>query len=148
MVKLRKLVWVALSLVLLLQSLARSGEIANLQCDNKDCKHALEFQLGGGMFVKQATGYCSHCKKMVKLTWTSQHALQAGAPVPGPVVKPPKPLAEVWDPATGQVRKIYRCPNGDGAFIEIRDVGDFKWCPKCNRPTMKQDTSKPKVMVD
>jgi hypothetical protein len=82
MAKSRKLIWAALSLVLLVQSSARSGEVINMQCDNKDCRQALEFQLGGGMLFEQVTGYCSHCKKIVTLTWTSPHALQAGAPVP------------------------------------------------------------------
>jgi len=148
MVKFRNLVWAAFFLASLVQGTAYSGEVINMQCANKDCKHALEFQLGGGMFFEQATGYCAHCKKIVALTWTSPHALQAGVPVPKPVVEPPKPLAEVWDPASGQVRKIYRCPNGDGAFMEIRGVDDFKCCPKCSRPTMKQDTSRPRLMVD
>ena len=64
------------------------------------------------------------------------------------VIPQPRPLAEVWNPASGQVCKIYKCPGCGVGFMEIRKPTELTHCPKCNQPGFKVDADAPRLAVD
>jgi DNA-directed RNA polymerase subunit RPC12/RpoP len=124
---------------------AYAGDGFGMKCSNKDCGYNANVVFGGGRLFEQATGYCHTCGKFVHITWP-----RPGAPLPegGKVVAKPEPLAEVWNPATGEVRRIYKCPGCGGGFMEIRAPAELTHCPKCGKDGFKIDPRAPRVAID
>lgn len=126
---------------------ALAGDGYGFKCPNEKCGFKPTVVFGGGMLFEQAQGWCHKCQAFRNVTWT-----RPGAPPLNADVKPkpqPKPLAEVWVPASGQVRKVYKCPScADGSFIEILKPEELCRCPKCNSADFKVDPNAPRLAVD
>jgi Zn finger protein HypA/HybF involved in hydrogenase expression len=79
------------------------------------------------------------------------HWTRKGSPIlrPGdPEVPPPKAIAEVWVPNLGQVRNVYRCPDCQGAFLEIQESSELTACPKCGGEQFQIDPAAEHIIVD
>jgi hypothetical protein len=123
-----------------------AGDGFGFKCANKDCGFKTTVVFGGGMMFEQATGWCHTCGKLRAVQWT-----RPGAPRLDPnakAVPKPQPLAEVWNPASGAVHKIYKCPGCGGGFMEIRKPAELSHCPKCSKPGFKVDPDAPRLAVD
>ena len=123
-----------------------AGDGFGFKCEDKDCGFKATVVFGGGMLFEQATGWCHRCKKFQSVNWTRK-----GAPPLNPnakVVPQPQPLAEVWNPASGEVRSVYKCPGCGGGFMEVRKPGELTHCPACAKPGFKVDPNAPRLAVD
>ena len=119
----------ALAIAIIPSMGARAGTGYTLTCTN--CGYQAEIAIGGGKDFEQITGFCVHSKKFVYLTW--KHG-----------TKRPEPAAEVWDSATGETIKVYKCPDQDCGklFIPLREVRrraepGLDHCPKCGKQTLQ-----------
>lgn len=110
----------------------QAGAGYDLTCTNDNCGFNTQVMIGRGMHFQQVGGFCKNCNKWVQIRWKLSE-------------KAPALLSEVWDPMTGSVRQVYKCPECSQAFMAIRDVNEMKFCPKCNKPTPK---SKLTIMYD
>jgi len=125
---------------------ALAGDGFGFKCENKGCGFKTTVIFGGGMLFEQATGWCQKCGKFQAVQWT-----RPGAPRLDPnakAVPQPTPLAEVWNPASGEVCRVYKCPGCGGGFMEIRKPAELTHCPKCNKPGFKVDPDAPRLAVD
>ena len=126
--------------------LALAGDGFVFKCQSKECGFRPTIIFGGGMLFEQAMGWCHQCKAFRTVQWS-----RPGAPSINPNARPipqPKPLVDVWVPAIGQTRRIYKCPKCEGSFMEIRKPEELCCCPKCNRPGFKVDPTAPRLAVD
>jgi len=142
----RKRVALAVAALAALSVVVLAGDGYGFKCADNDCGFKPTVVFGGGMLFEQAMGWCHKCRKFQSVQWT-----RPGAPVVDPnakVVPAPQPLAEVWNPATGQVSKVYKCPGCAGAFLEIRKPAELTHCPKCHKPGFKIDPDAPRLAVD
>ena len=113
----------------------------------KPCGFETQASFGGGMMFEQITGYCRSCTKLVYLSWTRENLPEHLRNVVE--FRPrPKPLGEIWDSKTGEVRTVWACPDCKAPFIEIKSAKDIKHCPRCNRPGFGVDKTKPVMMFD
>ncbi len=142
----RKRVVLAMGAIAALSMAVLAGDGFGFLCENKDCGFKPTVVFGGGMLFHQATGWCHKCAKFQSVQWT-----RPGAPPLDPnakVVPEPQPLAEVWNPASGEVQKVYKCPGCGGGFMELRKPGDLTHCPKCSKAGFKVDPNAPRLAVD
>jgi len=142
----RKQVMVAMVALGAFSILALAGDGFGFKCENKDCGFKPTVIFGGGMLFDQATGWCHKCEKFQSVQWT-----RPGVPMPNlnaRVIPQPQPLAEVWNPASGQICKIHKCPGCGGGLMEIRKPSELTHCPKCNKPGFKVDPDAPRLAVD
>jgi len=102
-----------------------AGSQYDLVCKNKDCNYKGSIGIGGGFQFEQVTGYCLNCKDFVSLSWNREQ-------------KKPQPL-KVWNPATGQVMLLHKCPKCQNPFLPIEKIENLKYCPKCNTATLEHD---------
>jgi hypothetical protein len=109
-----------------------AGTGYELTCENKSCNYKGNVNFGGGKVFDQITGYCVKSDKFVYLSWKRG-------------TQKPAPLGQVWDPTTGKIKLLYKSKDCTEPFIPIESVGDLKYCPKCNKPTLK---AKETVMFD
>lgn len=54
----------------------------------------------------------------------------------------------VWVPTLGEVRSVYRCPDCEGAFLEIRAMAELTACPKCGDDQFAIDPTADRVIAD
>ena len=111
------------------------------------CGYESQVIFGGGILFDQIGGYCRACKKFVYLSWT-RDSIPADMKARIKVTPRPVPLGEVWDGQTGKILTIHACPTCKGPFLEIKDPGELKHCPACNKPHFVIDKSKPEMAID
>lgn len=109
-----------------------AGTGYEVKCKSAKCGFRTHAGIGGGMRFEEASGFCSKCQKWVSVSWTRGE-------------KTPAPLAEFWDPKTGEARRVYKCPKCQQSFVIIQKIEDMKFCPKCHQPTLE---SKRTVLYD
>jgi len=95
MVKCKALLLIIVLLFFAHHALARS--MYEVTCTNKGCEFKSEIGMYDGFKFEQVSGYCTACKKPTSVSWSRRKA-------------PHKPLAEVWGPASNQMRRLYKCP--------------------------------------
>lgn len=124
---------------------ALAGDGFGFKCADKDCGYKPTIIFGGGMLFEAVRGYCNKCEKFQSINWT-----RPGAPMVKEPVAPPKPLAEVWNPATGHVCRVFKCPakGCEGSFMEIRKREELTHCPKCGKDGFAVDPAAPRLAVD
>lgn len=110
----------------LASTLASAGTEFEATCREKDCPFQASVRVGGGLGGDSVQGFCKKCGKAVLIAWTPRSKHQK-----------PKPVAEFWDPQTGQSRQLYGCPECRTPFVAIKDIQDLRHCPKCNQPSLK-----------
>ena len=129
------------ALVCLLTAGAIAGVAYQLTCENAKCDYKGDVALGGGMLENQVTGYCTKCRKFVSVSWPRE-GLPAGMPKPKEAASKPgaatQPVGEVWVPASGQNRLLYKCPACNKPFLAIDPGEELKFCPKCHQETLKK----------
>ena len=113
---------------MLSSTLVKAGTGYYLYCSNKRCGSTFQVSFGGGIRFCQTQGFCSKCDQFVVSKWTSEKN-----------ETPPVPFLRFWDPTTGSLRNIFHCPRCSGEFIELRNVSELKFCPKCKKPSLKID---------
>ncbi len=139
----RKRAGVAIVVLAGIAATVLAGDGFGFKCADSQCGHKPTIVFGGGKMFEAVTGYCHRCQKVQTVTWTREGALLVDK-----VVAPPKPLAEVWNPATGQVRRVFRCPGCEGGFMEIRSPAEITHCPKCAKEGFAVDPDAPRLAVD
>ncbi len=110
--------------IALLSCGAHAGTRYELKCVNEGCGYKDSIGLGGGFKFEQASGWCAKCGRMVSLTWER-----------GSRKSPPR--VEFWDPLSGLLRALFKCPKCDGFFVETTAIDALKHCPKCGKATLK-----------
>jgi|GEM_PF-2563067 len=103
---------------------AFAGQSVALTCTASGCGYTGTADLGGGFMFEMKTGYCVRCSRFTSVTWKRKE----------PAIKP---IATVWAPMTGREESIYPCPKCAQPFLAISSAAQFKFCPKCQRPTIK-----------
>jgi len=125
MFKRKRLLLIGLAALLLPFAAVLAGSQYELVCKNKDCNYKGSIGIGGGFEFEQASGYCLHCKDFVSISW-------------GREKKQPQPL-KVWNPATGKVMLLYKCPKCQNPFLPVEEIENLKYCPKCNKATLRHN---------
>ena len=129
--------------ILLLASLiALAAARFEVKCSQEDCDFNITYFNPNSFSTRAVNGYCVHCKTIVTV---KTHAAEEDARrremkkrgidvshLP-PITKELKPKFTVWDPKTGQTRELYECRRCKNLFFPY----DFKFCPKCKRPSLK-----------
>lgn len=108
----------------LLSCAAHAGTQYELTCSSEGCGYKDSIGLGGGFKFEQASGWCAKCGKMVSRTWERGSRKRA-------------PRIEFWDPLSGVLRVLFKCPKCDGFVVEVPAIDALKHCPKCGKPTLK-----------
>jgi Zn finger protein HypA/HybF involved in hydrogenase expression len=123
-----------------------AGDQLGFKCRRESCSFAPEVMFGGTMLSERVMGWCQQCKAFQGISWTRENSplLEPGEAV----VPPPQPVAEVWVASLGQVRRVYRCPDCDGSFLEIRGPEELTHCPKCGDARFAVDPDAPHIAVD
>ena len=98
-------------------------------CRDKACGFQAGFELLGNKSSGRAEGYCTHCKKVVKVYTKQDH-------LTGQRRGTSKSIGQAWDPSTNRLRFLFRCPSCTTPFFEIADIKDFVFCPKCSKATI------------
>ena len=101
-----------------------AGTQYEVRCATPECKFKLRAGIGGGMAFGEASGYCAKCRDWVAVTWKRKGQAT-------------DPLLEFWDPATGEKRQLYKCPDCRQPFVAIRNISELKYCPTCKKPGLK-----------
>jgi hypothetical protein len=109
-----------------------AGSGYDLHCADDKCGFSTAVKIGGGFSFEQAGGFCKKCNKWVAVTWKRSE-------------KAPAQLLEFWNPRTGEVNQICKCPVCGRPYLVIKDIEDMKFCPKCNKPSLR---SKLTIMYD
>jgi hypothetical protein len=112
--------------------LSRSGSGYEVTCKDSQCGFVTQAGFGGGFEFEQTSGYCMACDKWATITWPRRS-------------KAPEPIAVFWDPLTGMLRMVHKCPTCTQPFVVVNDAEDLKFCPKCKKPSLK---SKQTVFYD
>ncbi|MFA5167986.1 MAG: hypothetical protein WC530_05595 [Candidatus Omnitrophota bacterium] len=94
-----------------------------VKCKDAKCGFKTQAGIGGGFAFETAAGFCAPCKKWVSVTWKRGE-------------KAPVPFAMFWDPQTGEIRRLYKCPKCKQPFVVIEKIEDMKFCPRCKRPIL------------
>jgi DNA-directed RNA polymerase subunit RPC12/RpoP len=124
----RRSPWFAVALgAVLWTPLVLAGALYNVTCSDPGCGFKASVGIGGGFKFEKIRGFCKRCNDVVGLTWPR-----------GKEAEKPKPLAEFWDPKTGEVRQVFKCPKCGDPFVAIQKIEDLQYCPKCNKPTLKR----------
>ena len=110
----------------------QAGTGYEVKCKDVKCGFKTHAGIGGGFVFEEAPGYCTTCQKWVAVTWKRGE-------------KAPVPFATFWDPQTGGMRRLYKCPKCQQPFVVIEKTEDMKFCPKCKQPTLQ---SKRTVLYD
>ena len=139
--------WTAVSL-----QFAHAGSCYEVRCEDAECEFATFIDVSGGFTFKQIQGYCSHCNKVVYISWSRPiKGINAPRPITeswDPVLrsvqvkkkKPgPDPITEFWDPITGELRQVYKCSECELPFVDIESIDEFHSCPKCGKPTLNHE---------
>ena len=100
-----------------------ASSICELTCKNEACRYKARATFGGGILFDQVTGYCVRDNKFVHLMWRRSE-------------KAPDPL-KLFNAQTGEIMEMYRCPDCGDPFLPIKEAQDFKYCPKCHRPSIE-----------
>lgn len=111
---------------------AQAGSTYEVTCKDAKCGFKTQAGIGGGIAFEEAAGFCASCNKWVSVTWKRGK-------------KAPLPLADFWDPKTGGMRRVYKCPKCRGLFVVIEKIEDMKFCPRCKRPLL---VNKQTIMYD
>ncbi len=130
----RKAFWIVLSACLFFAGVgvARAGSGYEVKCGDAKCAFKAQAGIGGGSLFEEAAGFCTQCKEWVSVTW------KRGG-------RAPRPFAKFWDPKTGEIRRLYKCPKCKQPFVAIEKIEDMKFCPLCKRPILQ---SKRTVLYD
>jgi hypothetical protein len=110
----------------LASTLASAGTEFEATCSKENCRFQVTVRVGGGLGGDSVQGLCKKCGKAVLIAWTPRNKHQK-----------PEPVAEFWDPQTGEIRQLFRCPECRTPFVAIKDIQDLRHCPKCNQPSLK-----------
>ena len=102
-----------------------AGTEYEVACENKDCGFTSKVSFGGGKAFDQITGFCVPCNEFTYRSW--RRNLEA-----------PAPIAEIWDPSTGEIISLYACPHCKKPFLPISGIGALKYCPACGQETLKR----------
>jgi hypothetical protein len=118
-----------LILIFIISSISYAGSMFEVQCTDTSCGFKTSISIGGGFNFGQITGYCRKCNEPVYIQWKIIKYVRE---------KEPDPTMLFWDPTfgNGKIRRIYKCPKCDMPFIEITNIDDFHYCPKCRKPTI------------
>lgn len=121
----KSLLVASLSVIVALWSTAASaGEMHDVACVNGDCGFkASKLMSGVGKVGNAAVGYCGKCKQMVSISWKREEGKS--------------PLIPVWDPKTGQPRRLCQCLKCKTLCIAAEKIDDLKYCPKCGKETLQ-----------
>ena len=103
---------------------SQAGTGYEVTCKDPKCAFKAHCGIGGGMAFEEAAGYCAQCKEWVTVTW------KRGG-------KAPLPFVKFWDPKTGEIRRLYKCPKCKKPFIVIEKIEDIKFCPSCKQPSLQ-----------
>lgn len=119
------LLWFAFLMVVISgASVVYGGSGFEVTCTTDKCGFNTRAGIGGGMRFALVSGYCTKCQKWISLSW-------------GDKDKCPSQLARYWDPSIGKQFNLYSCPMCASAFVEIENIQQFKYCPRCNKPSLK-----------
>ncbi len=135
----KKTLLAALAIVLLPAASVLAGTGYPMKCSN--CGYTARVMIGGGMRFSQITGFCVDSLKFVYLRW-------------GHNEKPPAPVGQVWDSATGKKLNLYKCPDCPKPFLPLQagqadaEGPGFNHCPKCGKQTFHVDKSEPLMAYD
>ncbi|MFA5148161.1 MAG: hypothetical protein WC491_03440 [Candidatus Omnitrophota bacterium] len=130
-----------LSLIFLLNTIpASASQVFKAACTKPDCGFTTELCMGPSNTSDYIIGYCTGCGKVVYLEYLREGHL----PVPRLKgrEKPPKPVAQSWDPGTGKAVSLYKCPSCKKPFKSVDSANDFKYCPKCGSQVKVESTGK------
>lgn len=108
---------------------SQAGSQYELKCTDCKCGFKTSVGIGGCFMFGEIGGYCDKCDKWVVITYNSKKE------------KAPTPIAEFWDPSTGELRQIYKCPTCQHPFVFIKDVKEIKFCPKCKKACIESKRS-------
>jgi len=111
---------------------SQAGAGYDVHCTDDKCGFSTAAKIGGGFSFEQAGGFCKKCNKGVDVTWKRSET-------------PPGQLQQFWDPFMGSERQICNCPVCGHPYVVIQNIKDMKFCPKCNKPSLK---SKRTIMYD
>jgi len=122
-----------------------AGEGHLLTCAVPECKSDGQIMFGGGFTFNQVTLYCAECRDWRYLRWGNGVRLVPPAPVtpdtpattPPPKPPAPTPMGSIWDPETGQTKRLFTCPKCAKPALEVASPEQIKHCPKCNAPGAK-----------
>jgi hypothetical protein len=114
-----------LSLVALCGTAVLAGEVHDVACVNGDCGFkAGKLMSGVGRIGNAAIGYCGKCKLMVSISWKREEGGKS-------------PLIPIWDPKSGQPRKLCQCLKCKTLCFAAEKIADLKYCPKCGKETLQ-----------
>ena len=102
----------------------QAGSGYEVTCKDAKCGFKTQAGIGGGSLFEEAAGFCMPCKEWVSVTWKRGE-------------KAPVPFAKFWDPQTGEIRRVYKCPKCKQPFIVVEKIEDMKFCPRCKKPTLE-----------
>lgn len=102
---------------------ASAGEMVDLKCGNEACNYKAKLIIGGLRMSDRLVGYCTRDKEFVSLSW------KRGEKGPD--------LIKVWNPKSGEMIDLFKCPKCSDPVLQVRDVKDLEHCPKCNQTTLE-----------
>ena len=135
----QRILLATLAIALIPSMSALGGTGYPMKCTS--CGYSAEIMIGGGKSFEQITGFCVHAMKFVYVTWERD-------------TKEPEPMGTVWDSATGEKIKVYKCPDCAKPFMPLRTKGaslespGFNRCPKCGKATFQVEKGKGVSMFD
>ena len=118
----------ALLVPVFLVQTALAGSGYAVKCKDEKCGFKTHARIGGGFDFEKISGFCTKCDTWVWVNWSRDAKDKA-----------PVPVLECWDPATGKMRKFYKCPMNKctGSFVAIETIDEMKYCPKCKKPNLE-----------
>ncbi|PQO35598.1 hypothetical protein [Blastopirellula marina] len=101
--------------------LAGTGYEVTAKDGDKTVTYMVKF--GGARLFDQYTAFDPATKKFVYLTWNSR-PLGGGKPE-----APPKPVASIWNHATGETIELFKFPGAEHPLPVIPSIEAMKFCP-------------------
>ena len=115
---------IVISTMIAFSQLALAGGVQFTSvCSNKACGYTTKYKTGNGKVSQVVSGYCMHCQKMVTIHFKRGKSTM---------------VTKVWDAKTGNILKLYTCPDCKKPFAEVKKI---IFCPKCRQNTISTQGS-------
>lgn len=130
---LRKCLFLIIIFLLFNTKIVLGARGVHITCKNKECNYSKGLIFGSTMLTGKIEGYCTNCDDFVCIEWTTEKQMPDGS---YETFNAPEPIARIWDFNSAEPRSIYPCPKCGKGFVEIQDIENLKYCPKCKQPTL------------